>query len=91
MDEFQNNRAINRLAEKIEALEKAIKGKNEDKPDWLDPQDALELLKCSPRHLQNMRDNGRIGFTRIGRRKIFYSRESINKLLSKNYQVPFNQ
>jgi hypothetical protein len=91
MDEFQNNKAINSLAEKIEALEKAIKGKNQDKPDWLDPQDTLDLLKCSPRTLQSMRDHGKIGFTRIGRKKIFYSRGSIEKLLSKNYQVPFNQ
>lgn len=81
---------IDRLTEKIEALEKAIKGKKE-KSDWLDSQEVLQLLRISPRTLQNLRDQGKIGFTRIGKKLIYYSRESVERILKQNYQGPFNQ
>lgn len=87
---MENLKRIDHLTEKIEALEKAIKG-NKEKSDWLDPQEALELLKVSPRTLQNLRDQGKIGFTRLGRKLIYYSRASVERILKENYQEPFNQ
>lgn len=88
---MEHLKSIDRLTEKIEALEKAIKGKKEKKSDWLDSQEVLQLLKISPRTLQNLRDQRRIGYSRIGKKLIYYSRESVDRILKKNYQEPFNQ
>lgn len=43
--------------------------------------DVQEILHISPRTLQTLRDQGRIGYTKIGNR-IYYTPEDVEKVLS---------
>jgi excisionase family DNA binding protein len=50
---------------------------------WLKTREVCKLLNCSPGTLQNLRINGTIEFTRLGG-TLFYSAESISKVLERN-------
>jgi hypothetical protein len=82
--------SLDTLIQKVEALHDKIIGKQEKK-EWLEPHEVMAILKISPRCLQTYRSTGKLGFSQIGRRKIYYSRESVEKLLQKNFIKPFNQ
>ncbi len=51
--------------------------------DWIDERQAQALLGLKTTTLWALRKTGELTFSRIGN-KIFYSVESINKLLNKN-------
>lgn len=51
---------------------------------WLDNQEVMELLKVSPRTLQNMRDSQTLSFSKVGG-KIYYKATDIEKLLKGGY------
>ena len=81
------------IADKINAIyDKIISkegGGDSNSNDWLTGPEVLKLLNVSSRTLQNYRDNGKVGFSVIGRRKIYYLRSSVEKLLKSNYHEPF--
>lgn len=82
--------SLDLLIQKVEALLEKTNNKQEQKKEWLEPQEVMEILKISPRCLQTYRDQGKIGFSKIGKKKIYYSRKSVEELLHKNYIEPFN-
>lgn len=73
---------LNELAE-LTAKVKLLSHHCEDKrlQKWLTGVDVQEILHISPRTLQTLRDQGRIGFTKIGNR-IYYMPEDVEKVLS---------
>ena len=81
--------SLDTLIQKVEALHEKLIGKQKEKKEWLEPQEVMEILKISPRCLQTYRDQGKIGFSKIGKKKIYYSRKSVEELLHKNYVEPF--
>ena len=89
----QNN--LIEIADKINAIyEKIISKERNDESttpsnDWMTGPEVMKLLNVSSRTLQNYRDNGKVGFSVIGRRKIYYLRSSVEKLLKANYHEPF--
>ena len=83
--------SLDALIQKVEALHDKLIGKQEENKEWLEPHEVMTILKISPRCLQTYRDEGKLGFSKIGKKKIYYSRESVEKLLQKNFVKPFNQ
>jgi len=61
---------------------KAEKQKNSKKlsETWLDNQEVMELLKVSPRTLQNLRDTHTLPFSNVGG-KIYYKASDVEQLL----------
>jgi hypothetical protein len=54
--------------------------------EWLDKQETMEILKCSERTLQTLRDNGSLSYSRpFGGTKIFYQRKDVIGLFEKNF------
>ena len=51
---------------------------------WLDNQEVMELLKVSPRTLQNMRDSLVLPYAKVGA-KIYYKASDVETLLNENY------
>ncbi len=54
--------------------------------DWIDNYDVMEMLHISKRTLQTLRSNGKVRFSKIGR-KIFYRRQDIQNMLAENYTM----
>ena len=54
--------------------------------DWFDNQDVMQILHISTRTLQNLRSNGTLPFSKIGK-KIFYHRQDIINILSTHYNA----
>jgi len=52
--------------------------------DWFDNQDVMQILHISTRTLQNLRSNGALPYSKIGK-KIYYHRQDIIKILSTHY------
>lgn len=52
--------------------------------DWVDGQEVMNALHISQRTLQNLRDNGTLGYTTLGK-KYFYRIREIDDLLQNNY------
>jgi excisionase family DNA binding protein len=55
---------------------------------WVTQAEACKLLNVSGRTLQNYRDEGRIGFSKTGR-KVYYKREELENLLNSRYNSGF--
>ena len=84
------DQAYNKIINKIDALEKSFadivkKAKNPLKHKWLDNQDVMELLKCSPKHLQNLRTGKILPFCKIGQ-KIYFKAADVDKYLETHYK-----
>ncbi|GAB1856146.1 hypothetical protein MHTCC0001_09810 [Flavobacteriaceae bacterium MHTCC 0001] len=62
-----------------------------DRPrKWISDQDAMSLLNIkSKTTLQELRDNGDIGFSQPRKKVILYDRDSINAYLEKHAKKPF--
>ena len=54
--------------------------------DWIDNYDVMEMLHISKRTLQTLRSNGKVRFSKIGR-KIYYRRQDIQNMLAENYTM----
>lgn len=67
------------LTAKVELLSSHCEDKRLKR--WLNGVDVQEILHISPRTLQTLRDQGRIGYTKIGNR-IYYTPEDVEKVLS---------
>ena len=84
-----NEEKLDKLFTEIGSLReelKAEKVRNSKKlsETWLDNQEVMELLKVSPRTLQNMRDSLVLPYSKVGA-KIYYKASSIESLLNENY------
>jgi hypothetical protein len=80
---------LNRIFTEIGSLREEIKAeqvKNSKKlsETWLDNQEVKELLKVSPRTLQNMRDTLVLSYSKVGA-KIYYKASDVESLLNENY------
>lgn len=80
---------LDNLIKKVDSLLDKVSNKQQEKKEWLEPHEVMEILKISPRCLQTYRDQGKVGFSKIGKKKIYYSRKSVEELLHKNYVEPF--
>ena len=66
-------------------LERAgVKARPEIARGWVDGQEVMDALHISQRTLQNLRDNGTLGYTALGK-KYFYRIQEIDDLLRNNY------
>lgn len=70
------------LKEAIEA--EKVKNSKKLKETWLDNQEVMEILKISPRTLQNLRDSHTLPFSKNGG-KIYYRAKDIEKYLEGGY------
>jgi hypothetical protein len=59
--------------------------------DWVDGQTIIKALGISKRTLQSMRNAGKIEFTKISNKLIYYNRNSIEKLMNRNVYKTLNQ
>jgi len=80
---------LNRIFDEIDSLRqelKTAKAKTRIKlsENWLDNQEVMELLKISPRTLQNMRDTSTLPFSKVVG-KIYYKANDVEKLLKGGY------
>lgn len=80
---------LNRIFEEIGSLREELKAEkvsNSKKlsETWLDNQEVMELLKVSPRTLQNMRDSLVLPYAKVGA-KIYYKASDVETLLNENY------
>lgn len=80
---------LNRIFDEIGSLRQEIKAdkvKNSKKlsATWLDNQEVMELLKISPRTLQNLRDSKVLAFSKVGG-KIYYKASDIDNYLKGGY------
>ncbi len=81
---------LNRIFDEIDSLRKELKtekAKTSKKlsETWLDNQEVMEILKISPRTLQNLRDSKSLPFSKIGG-KIYYKASDVEKILNENYR-----
>lgn len=85
IDEQKLNRIFEEIGNLREEL-KAEKVSNSKKlsETWLDNQEVMELLKVSPRTLQNMRDSLVLPYAKVGA-KIYYKASDVETLLNENY------
>lgn len=67
------------LIEEIRRIISPVQNDNE----WLKSKEVMDLLKCSPGSLQNLRVSGALPFSKIGG-TIYYSEKDIMRLLNKN-------
>jgi excisionase family DNA binding protein len=82
-----------KLAEKIDSIEKKLDDYKNAKTlstDWLDIQEACQVLKISKRTLQSYRDNGILPFSQIGG-KIYFRSTDIEEHLNRHYNKAFNK
>jgi 5-bromo-4-chloroindolyl phosphate hydrolysis protein len=74
------------LTRKIEALREALKNNKGLDSEWVDAQEAMEILKCSPRTLQTLRSEGKLGYSKpLGGSKFFYRLKEVLDLFEKNF------
>lgn len=66
--------------ELIQEIRSFIKPVQPESKEWLRSSDVRKMLKISPGTLQNLRINGTLRFTRIGK-IMFYKYEDIIRLL----------
>lgn len=74
------------LTHRLDAIEKAIAQKAEDlmAKTWLGGDQVLKLLSISRRTLQTYRDQGKIGFSQVGK-KFYYRAADIQAMLDGHY------
>jgi len=82
-----------KLADKMDNIDKKLDDYKNIKTlptDWLDIQDACQVLKISKRTLQSYRDNGILPFSQIGG-KIYFRATDIEEHLNRHYNKAFNK
>ncbi|MDO7846245.1 helix-turn-helix domain-containing protein [Hymenobacter sp. M29] len=62
--------------------------RNKPNFNWVTNKAAMGLLDVSSRTMQNLRDDGLLGFSKLGN-KIYYTPEELDSLLQRHYQKPF--
>lgn len=80
---------LNQVLEKLEEIRITFEKSHPkegtgDDWEWIDNKELEKLLGLHERTLATWRENGTLGFTRIGK-KIFYNRKDIEQLLWKKF------
>ena len=78
---FQN--LLNEIQE-IKSLLRSLQKDQAQKDKWLNTNEAAQILKVTPRTLQNYRDLKQISFSQIGS-KIYYRLSDIEAFLMKHH------
>lgn len=83
--------AFQQMMEKLDTLIRSanVKSSSNQSEEWLNGKEVMALIGITSRTLQTYRDSGLLGFTQIGRKKIFYKRADVEQLLNKNYLKGF--
>ena len=71
--------------EVLQEVSDLIKGQIPPPEKWVKSQRAREILACSPGTLQNLRQSGKLVFSKMGG-TLYYDMESITRTLDKNMQ-----
>ena len=71
--------------ELVREVSELIKGNIPQPEKWVKSNRAKEILGCSPGTLQNLRQGGKLEFSKVGG-TLYYSMESILKTLERNKQ-----
>jgi len=84
-----SEKSLDKIFNEIECLRGEIKEQKEKNrkkltDTWLDNQEVMELLKISPRKLQNLRDTRAFPFSKVGA-KIYYKSSDIENYLKGGY------
>jgi hypothetical protein len=83
--------AFENLVKKVDELHAGVIKKKEDpQSEWVDGQTVLKMLGVSKRTLQSLRDQGKIEFSMVSRKLIYYNRQSVEQLLRRNVHKAFN-
>ena len=76
--------------ELVEEVVSRLKGNQQEKPKWISPEDAMEMLNITSRTtLQRLKNEGHIRFTQPMKKLVLYDRESILEYLENHAQEPF--
>ena len=71
------------LKQEIVTELKSILGDQKEQKKWLKSSDVREMLNISPGTLQNLRVNGTLPYTRMGK-TIYYEYADVNQILTQN-------
>lgn len=71
------------LKQEIVTELKSILGDQQEQKKWLKSSDVREMLNISPGTLQNLRVNGTLPYTRMGK-TIYYEYADVNQILTQN-------
>ncbi|MFA6358432.1 MAG: helix-turn-helix domain-containing protein [Candidatus Omnitrophota bacterium] len=85
--------AYRKLVDKMDSIDKKLddrKNATTLSENWLDIQEACQVLKISKRTLQSYRDNGILPFSQIGG-KIYFRANDIEEHLNRHYNKAFNK
>ncbi|MBG0858601.1 MAG: helix-turn-helix domain-containing protein [Bacteroidales bacterium] len=83
---------IEELKQKIDCILKAQNTSIRQENGWISKEEAMALLDCSERTLQNLRDCGALPYTRpFGGSKFLYKIGDINNLLESKYTGKVNK
>lgn len=77
-----------KLRSNIDDLLTEITAKNVNQKEWLTGSEVMNILGICARTLQSYRNLNRIGFSKLNKKKIHYSRSSVDQLLQANYVEP---
>jgi hypothetical protein len=84
--------AFDNLIKKVDEMHSGwLSSSNQSSPqsDWVDGQTVIKALGISKRTLQSMRDSGKIEFTKVSNKLIYYNRNSIEQLMTRNVYKSF--
>jgi hypothetical protein len=77
---------IEELIHKVDTLADTEKRQTNSHNEWIDKQETMEILKCSERTLQTLRDKELLRFSNpLGGSKLFYRRKDVEALFEKNF------
>jgi hypothetical protein len=76
---------LDELTRKVDTLIEADKNELKSDCEWMDNQETMEILKCSPRTLQKLRDTVLNHTNPLGGTKFFYLRKDVIDLFEKNF------
>lgn len=83
---IENIQKTEELINKIDKLQKTLDKTNQSEREWIDAQEVMDILRCSPRTLQTLRDNGTLRYAKpTGGSKFFYRRSDVMALFEKSF------
>jgi hypothetical protein len=94
MNVLIEKKALDNLIKKVDEMHQGWSAKKEQalpESEWVDSNTVLKLLGISKRTLQNFRDQGKIEFSKVSKKLIYYNRRSVEQLLKRNVFKAFNQ
>ena len=79
---------INKMDKLQQTLDKTLDKTNQLERLWIDKLEAMDILSCSERTLQTLRDNGTLGYAKpTGGSKFFYRRNDVMDLFENSFTV----